>query len=264
VNRGGHNTRDGRIRCFRDGGWSDAYVFDGVPTSDTVNDFFQSLRQWCIISDGYSNYIFTGYTHEEDGIVYTTVNARYMSETKYQGDQLRADASDYGLSVVTDNVDGNRETRMVDRIARYAIRQMLSDRNNRVAAEKRELELEEKLAGALSDFKVVNEHINAYATESGMCSDYERRIYSWNDGGVHDQPPLNTKLYGRIRNHHVFVENSTLYANGQMHVYIEARSPAEARQAVCDMSGGEILALLQSQRNFTLTELEFTIGEAGI
>lgn len=227
----------------------------------TVAEFFRGIQEWTLVSDSYATYVFTGWGTDSSGHqVATMIHGRYMTETEWTESNLDNDVRDFNLEVVmVDDIP-----QMADRMVRFAIRHMIGNKQEAEALALTLGETQAKLAEALADFRAVNEHINAYANEMQMCPDYERRIYGWNDGGVNGQEPLHNKLLGRVKNHYVYVTNSALYPSGDMHVYVEARSPEEAKEKVVAMSGAQILTLLQEQRNFAIDGLEFTVGQAGI
>lgn len=95
----------------------------------------------------------------------------------------------------------------------------------------------------LDDLLTLNDKINQYAEDQGMCGDYERRIYGWNPDLVSD-----FKLQGRLRNHSVRVRVPAL-SEYDLYVTVEARSPEQAYANVTTLTPADLLRLLLNDGN---------------
>lgn len=89
------------------------------------------------------------------------------------------------------------------------------------------------------DFNTVNSKINEYAENNRMCSEYEERIFSWNED-------LTMKLVGRERTWHVYV-NVPSVSEYDLSIGVKARSAEQAKDVLAAMSKIEILAELAKQ-----------------
>lgn len=230
-----------------------------VEASKTYRDFFAEMPEFTFVTNGYSTYIFLGigYEHESesgDDTIVKLLHNRYMVEENLMGAMLSTALPDE-WSVVMDH----GEPKIADTVLRMALRHLGSFRGELAENQKTIDQLEESFATAVKDLKAINTHINAYANDNEMCSDYERRIFSWNDGGVNGQEALTFKLQGRPRTHSVPVNISAL-ALRDMYVDVEATSSEAAVEIVKQMSHREIVLKLAQSYNYSFNEAEIRIG----
>jgi hypothetical protein len=178
-----------------------------------------------------------------------------MEETLWGSTDLEQPKYDAWTAVAEDD-----NVKMVDRPLRQAIRHYLSLKDSRDADTARITKLETDYAALLKDYKSVNHHINAYADEMRMCPDYERRIFSWNDGGVNGQDALTHKLTGRPATYYVYVSVPQL-SEGELYVDVTATSEQEAEEMVRNMTQADVLAKIMATGP-RLNSLEITVNRA--
>lgn len=233
---------------------------DEVEAPKTYRDFFADMQEFTFVTNGYSTYIFVGigYEHESESGNDTKVkllHSRYMAEEVLSSDLMSMTITSE-WSVVMDH----GEPKVADTVLRMALRHLGSYRGEISANQKTIDQLQESFTSAVKDLKTINTHINAYADSNGMCRDYERRIFSWNDG-VNGQDALTFKLQGRPQTYSVPVHISALALN-DMYVDVEATSDAMALEIVKQMTYREIVLKLAQSYNYSFNEAEIRVGPA--
>lgn len=222
---------------------------------ETVYGFFQGMSMYTYVRSTYDNYIFLGFDNNTDGdTVVSLVHQRYMEVIKLDVDAM-AEVNYYTV------VQDGDIPKVASQDLRRALRQLATRTNELEARNAICSNLSEQHQKLMQDYVTVNEHINAYADEMSMCPDYERRIFSWNDG-VNGQPELTNKLYGRRKQHTVYLQIPGLLPGVEMYTYVEARSPEEAKAAVVGMSGEYLLRKVLEERNFHFRDLEVNVTNA--
>lgn len=208
----------------------------------TVLEFFYNLSVWTFVtpSDSDTQYLFAGIDWDENGRqVARLIHERYISETTLHEDTLALE----NAWVPVKNGDGtNREA---DVMVRNLVHQLRTEQGDVTHWLNRYEETAEKLSKATVDFATVNRKINEYADNDNMCSDYERKLFSWNT-------ELSMfRLEGRASRNFTFhvpiripvLGNQLMYVsiNGEAH---GVHSPEQAREYAKEMSHTDILRSL--------------------
>lgn len=234
-----------------------------APQVLTFQQFFESLPLFSIIRDNTYEYVFCGWTFEydtEDGNetrCARMVNMRYVRTIEtYRPNHL---VQECNLTRVTNGEGGFRT--LTDDFSVRMLRHYLSAREEARAVEAENIRVNNELSGYIRDYETLNFRINAYAEEMNMCSDYERRIFGWNDGTPDTRPPLQHKLQGRPKDYQVPVMIPTLHDEYLCVYPIRAGSPDAALDIVKGMQPHQVIANLVTRGNrFNQLEIQ-TEGE---
>ena len=240
------------VHTFNQDGWTVTSRVESTGTQEetapqTIRQFFESLPDYSYITINGSDYIFAGWDHEggDDGDELQARvfhAARYMSEDSYSGYVL--EEQNETLAILLDD-DG--EQKIASRELRHALRHLSASRRNSDLLSKRYDETLDLVNSLQQDFKRVNDFINEYADENHMCSDYERRIFGWNDS-------LTNKLVGRLRDYSVAVHIPELSEYNMEAYPVKARSQEEARETVRGWSRATLIANL-AERGYSFDAL---------
>lgn len=206
--------------------------------TQTVAEFFGGMRRFTYVTFsrqgrvGYY-YVFLGhYYDEEDNYVPRVADAQNGAMMRFTEEQLNApndgsfNRSGYVWAVATEN----DAVKSVPREHQTAIANLADYRE----AYDRMIQKRNEGEQAKADFRTLNAKINEYATEQGMCPDYERRLDRWNVDLVH------MKLVGRPRDWEVQVRIPSMDMQG--YIRVNATSPTAANETVEKMSGAQVLA----------------------
>jgi hypothetical protein len=209
-------------------------IVEAPSAPQTIQQFFESLPVYTFVhgpgSRHGTEYVFTGFEDNGEGMVLPTIwHTHYMTKSHIDPDYL-ASVNTWETS----KLEEGETPKVADRELRMALRVLGGNRNELNESQQRVSELEGELSQALSDYMRVNTFMNDYAQEVNFCSDYERRIFGWNE-------TLHNKLIGRTRSYQVPVRIPAI-SEHPVNVYpVEARSPEEARSRVENMSNLDIM-----------------------
>lgn len=199
--------------------------------SPSVLEFFEELPAGSYVISSGATYMFIGFD--------------YMSNSKgeerrhailfypYYGDLCYEPDSSENYWETTQYNDRNGATAEELRIAQRVAN--LSKRNNDL--DRRVNEVSVKALHLEQDFKTLNTKINEYADNNRMCSEYEERIFGWNE----DLQVM--KLVGRERTWNVYVKVPSV-SEYEVSIPVKARSAEEAKSIVSAMSTAEVLGKL--------------------
>lgn len=202
-------------------------------TTQTFQQFFDSLQLYSFIQNSDGQYVFLGWVESEAGSSNTRARAKLIS-TDYMRIRYQADM-EHPCTTWTRVLDDDGHPVIADWTLRVALRTLTTRIQEIEVLGARVRELETSFQSTVSDFRRLNDQINEYADESGMCSDYETRLWRWNEDFA------TMKLQGRMQSYQVPVSISAL-SDATIWVYpVEARSPEEAKEEVGSWSTEDVL-----------------------
>jgi hypothetical protein len=227
--------------------------------SVSYETFFKAMERWAIFGDPDAleagqdggTYIFYDIKPDSNG------ETRIYYFDRHWGDSYSIPESNWDDTVnnwIVAEKDGKTVT--ADHLTRQIIIQREGTNKSVAAGYEREELLLKEIRELKSDLDMINGKINAYADETHMCGDYERRIFGWN------ADLIRYKMTGRIRNYSVPVRIPALADNhdddGDFTLYpVEARSPEEALELVKNWPLAQVLSVI-SQRGYRLKGFEVT------
>lgn len=210
--------------------------FDGR----TARDVFSSLAVGTKLMNrnGYSVYVFLGTRWVDNASAYgpSVVETRTFAFTVHSSEEmLDGPWEAMGYHVMTQyDAEGIEVSVCLGEDVARAYCRLYDQQMLKVEAEKEASEANSKVWQLELDWAMLNKKINAYADETDMCYDYERRLELWNnDFRV-------AKLEGRPKDWAVGVKIPAL-SEDVFYVEIEATSPSKANELVAEMSVEELL-----------------------
>lgn len=223
-----------------------------LPENATTETFLRSITPWSwVVTNNGDEYLWLGIDYsdsEDEHDKFVLVSRRWLTEMELTEEDL---ASENMFRLLVDEEPPNSFTRM-------AIRQMRSARKDASTFIELYNKRDQEYMGLRADFRTINEKINEYADEQSMCSDYERRIFGWNN----ELSVMELKMR-RDRTFYFRVPVRIPALSGEvLHVEINSRdnmvrSPKEAREYVQKLSTAEVMSRLVSTGNQFDIEIEF-------
>jgi hypothetical protein len=222
-----------------------------LPENATTETFLRSIMPWSwVATDSGDEYLWPGMDYSESADEpdrFVLISRRWLTEMELNEEVL---TSENMFRLLVDEEPPNSFTRM-------AIRQMRSARKDASTFIELYNKRDQEYMGLRGDFRTINEKINEYADEQGMCSDYERRIFDWNN----ELTVMELKMRrGRTFYFRVPVRVPAL-SDEVLHVEVNSsdnrvRSPKEAREYVQKLSTAEVMSRLVSSGNKFDIEVE--------
>lgn len=221
----------------------------------TVGGFFRALKigQYVTDGQGFNEQVYIGQEWDTIGNVYAPrlFNLRSMHHTNLTASTNSINREDGWREVFEDN---GTELKVAPEDMVRAL-QAYADKTNELSQARQELwKLRDKEYELQSDWDLLNGLLNDYAEEVSFCSDYERRLDSWNEQFK------TAKLKGRVSNYDVAVSIPEL-SDDQMWVSVRATSPAEANRLASEMTTTEILREVFSRSDSYSLEFKTQVVE---
>lgn len=219
----------------------------------TVQDFFNSIERGTYVSCGYNALVYVGE-------IYDSITDRYVPRVFNPYNFVVMDMSGSLDSLNRDNWkvlyenDGDENPRVVSAEVLRVYYEFCLNWQKLGVLNKKVHQLETKNLDLQDDWMTLNAHLNEYAENNQMCSDYERQLDTWNDTFS------NMKLLGRPQDWSVGVVCPELW-DGQAWISVRASSPGQANEMVTKMSTDELLRLVIAADSVTLKlQAEVTVS----
>ena len=220
---------DNRLACPGQG--SDVSYFEAVESKVTVLEFFSSMIHGAKIfsnSETDQYLIFVNFDWQDGEYKFVNlVSPKWATLTKVPAnDENRWETrfDDEGDVLIVSDAERTLATAILN------LRDMGIENAKELDAKRVESET------LRSDFVKLNEHLIGYANENQMCSDFEARLWQWNN----DFEMM--KLYGRKRDTSVAITVGD--STEAMWIAVEARTPEEAKIIVSNMERRDIIQKL--------------------
>ena len=207
---------------------------DNSTETQTIGDFFNDLRHGTYVSSYGNVHIYVGTTWNDDTRSYVprVLNPRDFAVTKVSALDHSNAAFGSNIWEIIDDGDGN--PMVADSYMRRIAREFC-DRSLRLTTQlTKVISLESQILDLQDDWHTLNTFLNEYADEQQMCSDYERRLDTWNKD-LH-----KLQLEGRYRDWTVGVVCQELW-DGTAYITVRASSPAQADRIAESLSTEELI-----------------------
>lgn len=211
--------------------------FDGRTAREVFSDLAVGTK--LINRTGYSVYVFLGnrWVDATNSYAPYVVDTRYFAFTVHSSEEMLDgpwEAMGYHVMTTLNPLDGEEVSWCLGEEVARGFRRLYDAQMSKAQAEKEASEANSKVWQLELDWAMLNKKINAYADETDMCYDYERRLELWNnDFRV-------AKLEGRVKEWQVGVKIPAL-SDDTFYVEVEATSPSKANELVSEMSVEELL-----------------------